>query len=138
MMCPNGFDRDIEDSNEFSGRLHRLRTGDLRPLTKDHIENAMATDKGLLSKAQTVSSMATPSALTLFHELFHLVLGNGITSPKNGEVYSMEDLINLGVEDAELNPESYAIVAMAYDITMRTAPEGGHRVEFYMGYVSQG
>jgi hypothetical protein len=71
-----------------------------------------------------------PTAATLFHELFHLVLGNAATAPSTGkgEVYLWAEVRALSAANAIRNPETYTFAAVAYDITLH----GG--VEFYAQY----
>jgi hypothetical protein len=81
-----------------------------------------------------------PTAVTLFHELFHLVLGNEITYPESGnEENRVDRLLEMSLNNALRNPESYAVVAVAYDYTRNSAVDSsGNRVEFFTGIATQG
>lgn len=79
-----------------------------------------------------------PSAATLFHEMFHLVLGTGYSTPPQGEKYSWASMRTLGVDALSVNPETYVFAAVAYDYTLNSEIKDGHAVEFYAGYTMQG
>ncbi|RDA83593.1 hypothetical protein CP532_2873 [Ophiocordyceps camponoti-leonardi (nom. inval.)] len=80
-----------------------------------------------------------PTAATLFHETFHLVMGNARTTPNSGEVYPVAKMLGLKHEDAVVNPETFAAVAVAYDYTLNTdVDEDGNVVEFFTGYTTRG
>jgi len=90
-------------------------------------------------------SALTPTAITLLHEMFHLVLGNDATYAAVGEVYDLftagtsVQVVGLDYDYAVANPESYALAAVAYDYTLvNVANAAGQRVEFYSGYTTQG
>lgn len=87
------------------------------------------------------------TAGTFFHELFHLVLGDGLSRPSGVEVYGLlegeeEDprkIVGLDYDDAVLNVESYTLAAVAYDYTLNWPPDNaGNRIEFEAGYTTQG
>ncbi|RYP29130.1 hypothetical protein DL767_006900 [Monosporascus sp. MG133] len=94
-------------------------------------------DAGRVNSAQQIGDVL-PTATTLFHELFHLVLGSWDTKPPSGEQYRFSDAIRLTVATSAQNPESFAFAAVAYDYTMNAGEVGGFRVEFYTGYTTQG
>ena len=90
-------------------------------------------------------SALTPTAITLLHEMFHLVLGNDVSYPAVGEVYylftgrGVPQVVGLNYEYAVANPESYALAAVAYDYTLTNGVNAANqRVEFYSGYATQG
>jgi hypothetical protein len=99
------------------------------------------------ANAQTLSDV-TPTATTLFHELFHLVSGNELTTPPPpGEVYGLLEgepgnpnkIVGLDFDNASENPESFALAAIAYDYTLNWPPDNaGNRIEFEAGYTTQG
>jgi len=87
----------------------------------------------------------TPTAITLLHEIFHLVLGNTATYAPVGEVYDLftagtnVQVVGLDYNYAVANPESFALAVVAYDYTIANgANVAGQRVEFYSGYTTQG
>ncbi|RYO88203.1 hypothetical protein DL764_008762 [Monosporascus ibericus] len=95
-------------------------------------------DAGRVNSAQQIRHVL-PTATTLFHELFHLVLGTSDTKPPDdGEVYLFTEVITLNVAASARNPESFAFAAVAYDYTRNAGEVGGFRVEFYTGYATQG
>lgn len=109
------------------------------PILRANIKTAPA-------KAQTLSDV-TPTATTLFHELFHLVLGNELTTPPPGEVYGLLEseggnpnkIVGLDFDNASENPESFALAAVAYDYTLNwPLDNAGNRIEFEAGYTTQG
>jgi hypothetical protein len=67
-----------------------------------------------------------PTASTLLHEMFHLVLGNAVTRPAAGEVYNLlnasPQIVGLKYDTAVMNAESYTLAAIAYDYTLHTTP----------------
>lgn len=83
-----------------------------------------------------------PSAAVLFHEIFHLVLGNGNgeTSPPNypREVYQVSRMMRIGHEDAVCNPETFTKVATAYDYTRNSNRVDGELIEWFMGFATRG
>jgi hypothetical protein len=94
------------------------------------------------SRLQQLSAVK-PTALTLLHELFHLVLGNDVTYSAVGEVYGIFDkpyqIVGLDYDYAIENPESFAQAAVSYDYTVNGAADGdGNKIEFYSGYATQG
>ncbi|RYP69855.1 hypothetical protein DL771_005866 [Monosporascus sp. 5C6A] len=94
-------------------------------------------DAGRVDPAQKIGDVL-PTATTLFHELFHLVLGTSDTKPPGGELYDFSGAIRLNVGTSAQNPESFAFAAVAYDYTRNAGEAGGFRVEFYTGYTTQG
>lgn len=91
---------------------------------------------------QSLTDVMPPgSAATLFHELFHLVLGNDVTDPTGGEIYGLFSpggLVGLDYQQAVANPESYTAVAVAYDYTLSWDTGSDAKIEFYAGFTSQG
>lgn len=75
-----------------------------------------------------------PTAATMFHELFHLVLGTAPTGPANGpEEYGWKEIVGLSASDSVRNPETFTLAAVAYDITTNYSPDkDGRRLEFYV------
>ncbi len=81
----------------------------------------------------------------LFHELFHLVLGYSATNPPGGrEVYNLAEMGDLLFPSASCNPESFNMLAVAYDYTLYSpviySPLNQYPqyVEFWTGYATQG
>lgn len=74
-----------------------------------------------------------PTAATIFHEMFHLVVGTRLTNPENGpERYGWAEIVALSAGDSLRNPETFTLAAVAYDITTHYSPDkNGHRLEFY-------
>ncbi|KAH7303622.1 hypothetical protein B0I35DRAFT_484990 [Stachybotrys elegans] len=108
-------------------RVVKLRSPGLTPKRRD------ATQVG----DQQLNKLY-PTSITLFHELFHLVLGNEETVPDGGEVYDLDEMLKLDWDKASQNPETYANVAVAYDYTIHSGEKNGWKVEFYTGYTTQG
>jgi hypothetical protein len=84
-----------------------------------------------------------PTAATLFHELFHLILGNANSYlPGGGEEYDLFGCVGLAFAGSIRNPESFTFAAVAYDYTLNgpTVTTNGvvHRLEFFTGYTTQG
>ncbi|KAF6807465.1 hypothetical protein CMUS01_14118 [Colletotrichum musicola] len=82
-----------------------------------------------------------PTAVTLFHELFHLILGNDKTTMtgSTAEQYIVAMMIKLRLANSLRNPETFTAVAAAYDFTSNTsADSSGNRVEFSTGWATQG
>lgn len=87
-----------------------------------------------------------PTAATLFHELFHLVLGGSRTTPGNpfddrfDEIYDVDQLLDveLPFDVSFKNPESFTQLAIAYARTRHFAPEGGRRLEWFKGFTTRG
>lgn len=108
------------------------------PIAHANIGSASDTQNQFLSNVQ-------PTAATLYHELFHLVLGNTPTYPASGigEVYPVLNpsphLVGLDYADAVMNPESFVLAAVAYDYTLNwPANTAGAKVEFFAGWTTQG
>jgi hypothetical protein len=84
-----------------------------------------------------------PTASTMYHELFHLILGNTATYSAIGEVYDVvgrgPNVVGLAYDYAIMNPESFALAAVAYDYTVnQPANAAGARIEFFAGWTTQG
>lgn len=96
-------------------------------------------DAEVMARTSKIES-STPTAATLFHELFHLVLGKGETTPEEHgiEVYDWATMRELSSDDLFLNPETYTWAAVAYDITSNDTPVNGQRVEFHSNYAMRG
>ncbi|PFH55128.1 hypothetical protein XA68_10647 [Ophiocordyceps unilateralis] len=125
-LCPSAFGTPTRAP--VNHRITRLRHEAPRPISA----NRRATRKQELKSVM-------PTAVTLFHELFHLVLGNEKTYPSIGETYAVSQMLDLNYEDAVSNPETYAAVAVAYDYTLNSGVDSdGNRVEFFAGYAMQG
>lgn len=114
-----------------------------RSVAANPVPRANVPTSGSNSNFQTLSNL-TPTATTLLHELFHLVLGNDNTFPSVGEQYFLFtppglQIVGLDYVYAINNPESYALAAIAYDYTLANGVNAaGQRVEFYSGYITQG
>jgi hypothetical protein len=92
-------------------------------------------------RTSKIDKDSTPTAATLFHELFHLVMGNEATTLDHhtaSEVYDWTTMMTLRPSDLLKNPETYTLAAVAYDITSNDTPVNGHRVEFYLNYAIRG
>ena len=66
------------------------------------------------------------------------MLGNDETYPAGGEEYEVSEMLLMPFDQALVNPDTFATVAVGYDYTLHSDPENGWRVEFYMGYTTQG
>lgn len=93
------------------------------------------------TSAQPVSDLY-PTAATLFHELFHLILGNEETVLPGGasdEEYSVARILRLGYKASVRNPETFTVASLAYDYTSKIdADSSGKRLEFIAGYTTRG
>lgn len=84
-----------------------------------------------------------PTSATLFHELFHLVVGVDNTYPEDGEVYEITEFGRMDPSDAVVNPETYTVMSVAYYFKLNPRLEGrrradGHNIEFYAYFTTQG
>jgi hypothetical protein len=87
--------------------------------------------------AQRLSSVL-PASTTLFHELFHLVLGNDNSYPNTGhEIYEPIRMSKMSVANALRNPETFAAMAVAYYYTVNKPVVDGNRVEFYAFFATR-
>lgn len=123
-ICPLGW-----------AKKNRLRQIPIKTMTQAKLE-----DRESQSETTNIEQIS-PTAATLFHELFHLVLGNyATTPPEHGqEVYDWATMtLDLNSEDLLMNAETYTFAAVAYDITMNDTPLDGHRTEFYAYYATKG
>ncbi|KAM7217957.1 hypothetical protein V8F06_006640 [Rhypophila decipiens] len=119
-ICPNGFEN----------RWRRRNTAAVNPVKASAVT----------SRSQSIGSLY-PTAMTLLHEIFHLVLGNSNTfvDPNTQyEEYGVAGMLQLTADQALRNPESMALVAVAYDITTATYVFGSDAIEFHTGYATQG
>ncbi|KAM7193072.1 hypothetical protein V8F20_008588 [Naviculisporaceae sp. PSN 640] len=119
-VCPNGF--------EPRGR--RRHAAQVNPVPR----NSVGTN------TQSIDQVY-PVAMTLIHELFHLVLGNQNTfvdPATQSEEYLVAGMLGLGADKALRNPESMALVAVAYDITGNLYVGGQDATEFHLGYATKG
>ncbi|KAM7187197.1 hypothetical protein V8F33_011376 [Rhypophila sp. PSN 637] len=119
-ICPNGF--------QLRGR--RRHGGTPRPVAKNSIN----------ANSQSIEDLF-PVAMTLIHELFHLVLGNKntfINPNKMEEEYGVAQMVKLTATKALKNPESMSAMAVAYDLTGYLPRVGDNFVEFHTGFVTQG
>ncbi len=131
-LCPRTFGTSHSRKNKWSYKSLRQITP--QPTTNQAIISAKRQE---FLKAQSIREFY-PTAGTLFHELFHLVLGESFL-PKKGEVYNIVRLLKMKVKAALKNPESYVIVAIAYDYMRNSQPnEAGDWIEFDTGYAAQG
>ncbi|KAH7312686.1 hypothetical protein B0I35DRAFT_481121 [Stachybotrys elegans] len=90
--------------------------------------------------AQRLSTLL-PSSSTLFHELFHLLLGIADSVPpgwKRTEEYEITDMGGMNAEQATMNPETYVATGVAYWYTTNTPPDNRNKVEFYGFFTTQG
>ncbi|KAI1076805.1 hypothetical protein F5B20DRAFT_554661 [Whalleya microplaca] len=135
-LCPMSFGA----TNNFEGAtIIRRRDVAPNPIARD-----LVTSNQVPNGAQTLKEVL-PTSITLFHELFHLVLGNDVTMSAVGEVYEIfdnrpgfEQIIGLEYANAVDNPESYALAAAAYDYTVNWDVDGQNPIEFYAGWTTQG
>jgi hypothetical protein len=123
-LCPQSFRSNI-----------RLGAVQMEPLPSARIPN---NPENIPDDAQALSSVL-PISVTLFHELFHLVMGNANTFPTNGqEEYNIVRMGRMTAENAVRNPETLAAMAVAYHYTRSVRPVGGKRVEFYGFFTTRG
>jgi hypothetical protein len=126
-LCPEGFGTDngaLSNSN-----VKKIRSVALKPKTL----------KAKRERKDQTLSHVLPTSITMFHELFHLVLGNEDTTPEGGEIYTLSSIMRIGIKKAVVNPETYAMVAVAYDYTLHSEKNAdGHNIEFFKGYTTQG
>ncbi len=75
----------------------------------------------------------------MFHELFHVVNG-ALALPKDKkERYYLSELLEIPFDIASRNPESYKMVAVAYDYILNSTPdEDGFYIEFDTGFATIG
>ncbi|KAK4209913.1 hypothetical protein QBC37DRAFT_390891 [Rhypophila decipiens] len=119
-ICPNGFEN----------RWRRRNSAAVNPVRASAVT----------ARSQSIGSLY-PTAMTLFHELFHLVLGNTNTFVDPNtlyEEYGVAGMLGLSADQALRNPESMALVAVAYDITSHEGQVGQDFVEFHTGYATRG
>lgn len=96
------------------------------------------TKRSSLSGSQEIKELL-PTSVNLFHEVFHLVLGNDVTYPTVGEIYVVSDMLSTQFDESLVNPETFATVAVGYDYTSHSGQDkDGWRVEFCTGYTTQG
>lgn len=121
-LCPASFgtDRSIKKA-----KYRGLHSGTITPLKRSDVESGK-----IPVNASKLGQDVTPTAATLFHELFHVVLGNDATYPDQGEIYDLDKLLEIDFFEAMKNPESFTLAAVAWDYTENG--QGG--VEFYPGY----
>lgn len=123
-LCPQSFQSNIP-----------LGTVQMQPLISARIP---VNPEHIPDDAQTLASVL-PTSVTMFHELFHLVMGNANTYPSNGkEEYNIARMGKLTAEDAVRNPETLAAMAVAYHYTRNVEPDDGNRVEFYGFFSTRG
>jgi hypothetical protein len=131
-QCPKGFSyaANTPYPRAVSGQWPYIARGSVNPTPQ--AANPAPTN------GQTLADLM-PTAATLFHELFHLVLGNGPTFlPGGGEEYDLFGCLGLPFISALRNPETFTFVAIAYDYTIQAPVVNGHRVEFFTGYTTRG
>lgn len=116
-LCPQSF--------EGQGRLGSVNMNPLRSSTIPNNPN------NIPNNAQGLDQIL-PTSATLFHELFHLVLGNDNTFlDTDGEEYNIIKIGKLTASNSVVNPDTYTVMAAAYYYTRNITPVSGHRVEFY-------
>ena len=135
-LCPYAFGT---TNSRPSGWAYRgLRSTSPNPVTLEEVR----TSANQNMQRFTEDSGLYPTATALFHELFHLVLGNdpGVTNPvtQPREIYSIDDMLNALLVDSMANPHSYATAAIAYDYTVNSGDVDGWRVELFTGFTTQG
>ena len=110
-VCPSAWEKKL-----------RLRQQSIKSLRSAEINKG---DKDGITKLTDVM----PTVATLFHELFHLVLGNDATTPSSGkEIYEWTPARRLTPANMLRNAETYTFAAVAYDITLHDG------YEFYAQY----
>jgi hypothetical protein len=140
-LCDNpknqGFTTDFGTSNivlcaqSFGRGSPNLREAEIIPNTLADIQSGQAH-----GNPPDDLQDALPTAVTLFHELFHLVLGNRDTPDR---AYEISNMLNLQVAQGKKNPETLATVAVAYDFTQNSQRDDqGYSVEFFTGFATQG
>ncbi|KAI8951676.1 hypothetical protein F4801DRAFT_578215 [Xylaria longipes] len=72
--------------------------------------------KGFAKEKVSISTLQVHS-LTLFHEMFHLVLGTAGTPDHS---YNLNSTVRFGTPKAIQNPESYTFYALAYFLGQNT------------------
>ncbi|KAI3318478.1 hypothetical protein HD806DRAFT_511756 [Xylariaceae sp. AK1471] len=70
-----------------------------------------------VTKEKTSVSTLQVHSLTLFHEMFHLVLG---TTDTPDHSYNLNSIVRFGTAKATENPESYTFYALAYYLGQNT------------------
>ena len=125
-LCPSSFGD--KNGKLTTSKVVKLRSPALNP------KGRSAT----IPNKQEITSVL-PTSATLFHELFHLVLGNDDTQVDGDEIYLLDKILELPFDEALSNPETFTLVAIAYDYTLQSKPDKeGWRVEFYSGFTTQG
>ncbi|KAF2963216.1 hypothetical protein GQX73_g10360 [Xylaria multiplex] len=87
------------------------------------IDNFSSTQGDTLANVPSVTkekvsvSTLQVHSLTLFHEMFHLVLGTAGTPDHS---YSLNSIVRFGTAKAIQNPESYTFYALAYHLGQNT------------------
>ncbi|KAL2212263.1 hypothetical protein CC79DRAFT_359041 [Sarocladium strictum] len=105
----------------------------VKPIKSEKIPKEPGT---IPSGAQRLDAIL-PTSITLFHELFHLVL-RAETVPPDGEEYDIIQMGKMGKAAALMNPETYAVIAAAYHYTLNVEPVDDKRVEFYAFFATRG
>lgn len=139
-LCPQSFgasNPSFDPANGATINYVARRSVSPNPILSSAIKSATKLNQDL--------SAVTPTAVTMFHELFHLILGNDVTYPDIGEIYGVltagnkAQIVGLDLDTALTNPESFALAAVAYDYTLNWATNSnGQRIEFYTGWTTQG
>lgn len=124
-LCPSSFG--TTNSLLTNENVVRLRAPALNPTRRDAFKEGDQDVKAVL-----------PTSATLFHELFHLVLGNDNTNAVYGEVYALDEILQLTFPEALENPETFTLTAVAYHNTLQSTPDqNGWGIEFYSGFTTQ-
>ena len=135
LLCPRGFD--VDNSRPQNWPYKPLHGAATVPIPFIHVVRAAGQQ---IPNAQKIVDIAV-TALTAFHELFHLVLDIDRPPGQPAEEYAVAGMIDPGFDmiKAINNPESFAIVASAYDYTRNSIRNAnGKFVEFFSGYTTQG
>jgi hypothetical protein len=145
-MCPLAFgavNSGFRPNSPPAVNIQRRRpcAGNLHPLPWANVPAAASKPPpGLQNLIQCL-----PTATTLLHELFHMVLGSnsGVTYPPYGEIYKLFQgsfhMVGLDYGTALTNPESFAAAAVAYDYSLNSGTDAhGNMIEFFTGYTTQG
>jgi hypothetical protein len=122
-MCPASF------------VVNDLGSQTIMPLLSATIPNPPGT---FPTNAQKLAALL-PASATIYHEIFHLLLGNANSYPAGrDEEYDIHKMGRLTAAQAVQNPETYLAVCVAYWYTLNTPAVNGNRVEFYGFFSTQG
>ncbi|WDK08771.1 hypothetical protein CGRA01v4_00049 [Colletotrichum graminicola] len=135
VLCPSAFGlRQSSKGNNWSYRPFQLATAD-RPSGRE-IGTVARVDDGDVEIFRKLRSIA-PMARTFLHELFHLVHGNSGSYPKGGgEVYQISAILKASYSVSNVNPETYAQMAIAAANTLDQQNDGMD-LNWHTGYATR-